>query len=87
MTSERGRVIRASEIGLYVYCARAWWLNVVQGYASANVAELAAGREAHTRHGRAVMGYHRGRQIATSLLGAALLVGAAWICALSQGGR
>lgn len=46
------RIIRASEIGEYVYCRRAWWLRHVQGYASANVRELAAGAAAHAAHGR-----------------------------------
>ena len=48
------RVIRASEIGEYVYCHRAWWLRHVQGLASANTRELAAGTAAHAGHGRLV---------------------------------
>ncbi len=48
------RVVRASEIGEYVYCRRAWWLHHVQGHASANVQELAAGTTAHAGHGRLV---------------------------------
>lgn len=46
------RVIRASEIGEYLYCRRAWWLRHVQGQASANVRDMAAGTAAHARHGR-----------------------------------
>lgn len=45
------RLIRASEVGRYAYCARAWWLQTVQGVAP-EPTRLAAGVEAHARHGR-----------------------------------
>jgi hypothetical protein len=48
------RFIRASEIGEYVFCARAWWLGRVLGRARENPGELALGRERHARHGRRV---------------------------------
>lgn len=48
------KIIRASEIGEYLYCHRAWWLRHVRGYRSANVRELAAGTAAHSAHGRVV---------------------------------
>ncbi len=47
-------VLRASEIGVFLYCARAWWYQR-RGVASDNAAELADGRELHQRHGRAVL--------------------------------
>jgi hypothetical protein len=48
------RTIKASEIGSFVYCRRAWWYNQ-QGVATENVAEMAAGTEIHYQHGRTVM--------------------------------
>jgi CRISPR/Cas system-associated exonuclease Cas4 (RecB family) len=47
-------VIRASEIGSYLYCRRAWWYRK-QGVESENQAELAAGTELHHQHGRKVL--------------------------------
>lgn len=47
------RTIRASEIGAYLYCRRAWWYRK-QGIEPANQAELSAGSEYHRGHGRQV---------------------------------
>lgn len=71
------RVIRASEVGQYVYCARAWWLGRVMGYHSRNVAAMEAGWTAHRRHGRAVAGYHWLRRLGYVLLALAVIAGAA----------
>lgn len=46
--------IRASEIGSYLYCRRAWWYRL-NGHASINQAEMAAGTVLHQRHGRQVL--------------------------------
>ncbi|NJK78933.1 MAG: hypothetical protein HC914_03080 [Chloroflexaceae bacterium] len=48
------QIIRASEIGEYVYCARAWWLRRVAGLEPAGHARRAEGRRRHIRHGRLV---------------------------------
>jgi hypothetical protein len=48
------QVLRASEIGEYVYCHRAWWLHRVQGLESANRAQMEAGTIKHVEHGRGV---------------------------------
>ncbi len=47
-------VIRASEIGSYLYCRRAWWYRK-QGVESENQAEMANGTELHRQHGRTVI--------------------------------
>lgn len=68
------RVIRASEIGEYVYCHRAWWLRHVQGLTSSNVAELAGGTATHAGHGRLVGFASTLRTLAMLLFVAAALV-------------
>ncbi|MEZ4770396.1 MAG: hypothetical protein R2844_18465 [Caldilineales bacterium] len=67
-------VIRASELGEYVYCARSWWLKRAQGVQSRNKAALRSGAAAHDRHGRGVATVQTQRRLATLLLAAALLV-------------
>ncbi len=67
------RTIRASEIGSYLYCRRAWWYQR-QGIESQNLAEMATGSEIHRRHGRAVFVNGCLRAAAYVLLLAALVM-------------
>ena len=48
------QVIRASELGQYAFCAKAWWLANVEGVPSANVREMDTGASAHEQHGQTV---------------------------------
>jgi hypothetical protein len=51
------RVLRASELGEYSYCSRAWWYRHILRIAPPgreSAGRLEAGTRAHNRHGRAV---------------------------------
>jgi hypothetical protein len=65
------KTIRASELGSYLFCARAWWYHL-QGYESTNQAEMTAGTELHRRHGRTVIAAGLTRTLAVLLLLVAL---------------
>ena len=51
---KRSRFIRASEIGEYVYCQRAWWLHHSVGLEPAGRERRERGMAQHTQHGRQV---------------------------------
>jgi len=86
MVRDDDRVIRASEISQYGYCARAWWLGRVLGYRSHNVEDMAAGAEEHASHGRQVVSYHRWQRLAYLLLSLATIVGMLLFCSFVRGG-
>jgi len=67
-------IIRASEIGQYAFCARAWWLQRVKGVAPQNVSALEAGRAGHGAHGRIVLRAERTWRLAFVLFALAAVV-------------
>ena len=69
----RLRPIRASEVGTYLYCARAWWYSR-KGIESTNQAEMTAGTELHRLHGRQVIASSLTRALALILLLVALVL-------------
>lgn len=81
-----GDIIRSSEIGEYIYCARAWWLSRVQGVESRNLAALEAGQTAHDRHARTVVAFQRQRRLALIFLGLAIVAALAALAVAAGGG-
>lgn len=67
------RTLRASEIGTYLYCHRAWWYRK-QGVESTNQAELATGTALHRTHGRQVLAAGLARTVGLLLLLLALIL-------------
>ena len=66
-------LIRASEIGSYLYCRRAWWYRN-QGVESENQSEMALGTELHRQHGRKVIAAGLLRTLGLVLLLAAVVL-------------
>jgi hypothetical protein len=67
------KTIRASEIGTFLYCQRAWGY-LKSGHEPLNQAELAAGTRLHEQHGRRVLVAGSLRVLAYVLLAASLLL-------------
>ena len=68
------RVIRASEIGQYDFCAKAWWLGSIEGVQPSNIHELQAGTAAHEAHGRQVQRASQMQLAAFVLVGLGVIV-------------
>lgn len=77
------RPIRASEVGEWAFCQRAWWLHHVQRFEPGNVAARQRGNAAHAAHGATLHGARRLRAVALLLGLVALLllaaVGLGWL--------
>lgn len=78
------RPIRASEIGTYLYCHRAWWYRQ-RGVESQNTAELSAGTALHRRHGQKVLAAGVLRLVGLALLLAACVIFAVYLTTLLLG--
>ncbi len=69
----KARWIKASEIGEYLYCRRAWWYRL-QGFSSANVRELEQGTEHHLQHSRGLSWASWQRSVAFVLIATAVVL-------------
>jgi len=67
------RTIRASEIGSFMYCQRAWWYQR-QNTPTINTAELAGGESFHRRHVSRTAGARILKSITWILLCIALMI-------------
>lgn len=72
------KIIRASEIGTYQFCNRAWWYQL-QGYEPENKVELAGGSEIHKKHSRVVAASNCLQVVAYAALMLAILSAIIWI--------
>jgi hypothetical protein len=68
------KTIKASDLGSYLYCRRAWWYQE-QGYPSANTQALAEGTQHHTHHGTKVLTLSVLRLLGWLLLLAGIIAG------------
>ena len=68
------RVIRASEIGQYDFCAKAWWLGSIDGVQPSNIRELQAGTAAHEQHGRQVQRASQMQLVAFALVALGVVI-------------
>ncbi len=67
------RTIRASEIGTYLFCRRAWWYQR-KDVPSDNLREMTSGTEIHRRHSRMVTAAGCLRTLAMVLLLATMVL-------------
>jgi CRISPR/Cas system-associated exonuclease Cas4 (RecB family) len=73
--NNKEKFIRASEVGEYIFCARAWWLKV-EGYEPTfGHAAREAGERWHRRHGRGVARARRLKRVAAYAAFSAIVLG------------
>jgi hypothetical protein len=72
------RIIRASEIGTYQFCKRAWWYQL-QGYKPENEIALEQGIKFHTKHSYLVASASCLQGVAFSLVLVAILSALIWL--------
>ncbi len=72
------RIIRASELGTYQFCNRAWWYHL-QGYEPDNQLALQAGKTYHAKHSYVVSSASCLRVLAYSLLLLAIISAVIWL--------
>jgi hypothetical protein len=72
------KIIRASEIGTYQFCNRAWWYQL-QGYEPENQTALMEGKQYHEKHSTVVTFAGCLQIIAYGMVLIALLTAIIWL--------
>jgi hypothetical protein len=72
MSKDRS-LVRASDMGAWAYCRRAWWLAKVKGARHEQPARLVAGTQTHRRHGQTVARAGRYGKLGWALVAIGLL--------------
>lgn len=67
-------LVRASDLGAWAFCNRAWWLREVKGAAHDSPDVLDRGSAAHVAHGKQVQGARRLSTVGLILVAAGLVV-------------
>lgn len=67
-------LVRASDIGQWSYCQRAWWLARVRGAEHQHPARLVRGTKAHEAHGTTVLQAQRYRRWGHLLLALSIML-------------
>jgi hypothetical protein len=75
------RIVRASEIGSFLFCRRAWWYHKL-GKPSKNQPQMDAGSEFHIQHGKQVA-----RASLLRILGSIILLAGILLLAFYLAGR
>jgi CRISPR/Cas system-associated exonuclease Cas4 (RecB family) len=73
--SRRQKFIRASEIGEYIFCARAWRLRIDGHAPTSGNKRREAGERWHRKHGEAVLHVRRLRRLASYSALLAIMLG------------
>jgi hypothetical protein len=79
MRKRRSETLRASEIGEYVFCARAWRLRLDGYEPTGESVRLVAGQRFHERHGRSLQRTRRLNVVAFICFALAVVVALIWL--------
>ena len=82
---DQSRIIRASEVGQFVYCAHSWWLGSVEVCQPDDACRLEAGWSVHEHHGRRVVTSTVLTRLAYLLLLLSGMAGIGWLVGLLMG--